>query len=443
MARNPGGKVGSVHMPREHDWLTLYANFAISGGGGDAPARTRSLDGRCCGRPSTRPGRTRGWHGRLRCFSLPIRLADDWSRIEALRAAFEELQNLGYSAATPAQSVYQTAIQIMMRQLELERDREGEQRWFFRGQRREQWPTIPLTFRGLGGTLQPEESLLAQLARVRGAVRAIQESGNCSEEFQALAIAQHYSAELGVRPWLLDVTRSPYVALFFASDGGADGDIGVVDYVERTEWLFFSAGSPEGVGRIRYVAPTGVPRIENQAAFFIEAPHPEPYRQMAIRRYYFRQRAGITFEDTSQQPPVARDRIYPEDDALLRDLPKAWDGERARPLAWEPSPAALKLPDAALFASLVEPWLTAADQRQRETVAAICRLHAAVTREADALPHYIGTLHNLRRTVEAVVSDTFPDSDTLLEFFYPSTSARPRWPSASRRARPKQLRAGR
>ena len=357
----------------------------------------------------------------IRSFHLPIDLSKDWHELEQLRKACDDSKNLGLSPGAPAASVYQTAVQIKRRQLEHEIDREGEPRWFYRGQRKAQWSIQPLTFRDLKDTPDGGKELRARVSRVRGVVRALQEAGLGNDEFQALAIAQHYSRELAVNPWLLDVTHSPYVALFFASCGAEDGDVGVIDYIERTEWLFFSAGAPNSIGKIRYASPEGIPRIKNQTAFFIEAPHPELYRQLSIRRYYFCQKSGVVFEDASCSPPVSQDLIYPKHDPILESLPREWSGKNSLPLTWEPPPDALKHPDEDLFASIVRPW-DEAKGLSEGTLIAICSIHAAVTRRRDLLPHYIGTLHHLRQVAKwASRNISWPSWESvknLLSLFY-------------------------
>lgn len=301
-----------------------------------------------------------------RSFNLPIDVSDDWHNLEQLRKALDDSGDLGLSAAMPAESVYQTAIQIKRLQLEHETDREGEKRRFFRGQRRHQWSPVPLTFRERGDLPGAENKFLTRVSRVRGVVRALQHAIPGKHEFEALAVAQHYSKELGVCPWLLDVTLSPYIALFLATDGGENGDVGVIDYIERTEWMLFSEGAPDSVGRIRYVSPEGIPRIENQAAFFIEAPHPELYAQMSMRRLYFRQRFGVVFEDASLDPPVVTERVYPKDDPIIEKLPKEWEGSGSTPLAWEPGIHCLNPPDTALsLRSYVHGWRMQSDPNKK------------------------------------------------------------------------------
>ena len=305
----------------------------------------------------------------------------DAENLRDLRSAWIEASELGYSENAPAESVYQTAIQVSLRALQDENDSYGEQRWFYRGQRCADWPTIPLTFRELPAEIAPEVECSRRIARVRSVVRSIQLHSGLSE-FESLAVAQHYSKELNARPWLLDVTRSPYIALFFASHGATDDALGVLEYIERTEWLLFSEGAPETVGAIRYTSPQGILRIKNQDAFFIEAPHPDIYAQFNNRRYYFRQSAGVVFEDTTLRPAVTIDQIYPQLDPFLRRFCESEERTAAAPLLWEPSITILEPPDPSVYVSIVQQWFPHGEADLREIIESVCALHAIITREA-------------------------------------------------------------
>jgi hypothetical protein len=57
---------------------------------------------------------------------------------------------------------------------------------------------------------------------------------------------------------LIDFTWDPFVALFFASDGGQDGDVGVISYISLKEFNRFSAGGTNRLGKIRVIEPRGV-----------------------------------------------------------------------------------------------------------------------------------------------------------------------------------------
>jgi hypothetical protein len=73
-----------------------------------------------------------------RNFRLRIDLARDWAQIESLRDAHRLLSEIGFTSDTPADSVYQTAIQIRLQRLP-----DAGDRWFYRGQRNHYWDTMP------------------------------------------------------------------------------------------------------------------------------------------------------------------------------------------------------------------------------------------------------------------------------------------------------------
>jgi len=351
-------------------------------------------------------------------FGLLNQLRGDWPSIAPLRRASHAIGYTGYSRRFPAESVYQTAIQIRKRQLEDELDRHGERRWFYRGQRNVRWPTYPTLLRGLRPTRTGERRLVERVDLARRAVAALRQCDLGSTDFEALAIAQHYADTLNTSTWLLDVTTSPYVALFFASDHGTRRHVGVVDYIERTEWLGFSGDGENTLGAIRYVTPHGIPRITNQAAFFLELPHAELYRQLSMRRYYFRQQPGVVFEDPTLDPPVTRSLMYPVDDPVVQRLPTDWKHTLGKPLALEPGPAAMRLPEASTFVTIAKRWMTDFSTTQRRVAEAFCRFHAILTSHRERLPFHFATLHQLRSAVQMVGISDPPDIELILNALY-------------------------
>lgn len=143
---------------------------------------------------------------------------------------------------------------------------------------------------------------------------------------------------------------------------------------------------------------------------------------MSIRRLFFRQQKGVTFEDETLSLPVSRDRIYPLVDRVKSALPKIPTDPTTEPLQWEPSPQSLNELDADVFLSIVRPWCTNAREDQEETIVAICRLHAAITRHfkefSDELLDYLGHLHHLRWVVESVMEGHISDIELFLELHY-------------------------
>lgn len=338
-------------------------------------------------------------------FGLYPEFARNWPLFEAVKKAREDNESEGgFAPECPAQCVFQTALNILTMGLDTELNRHRERRWFYRGQRDHRWPTTASIFRDLSPDREKARELGTRTERTRKVVAALRDRDLGKDELESLAIAQHYSKELDVKTWLVDVTESPWVALFFASHGGTTGEIGVLDYIERTEWQKFSDEGKNLSGAIRVVSPFGIPRIENQHAFFIDTPHPEIYRQMSMRQLHFRQRTGVVFEDESFVPPLVGGTIYPQDDPILARLPSDFSTGAVTLLSKEPSVASLSDPTSEAFYAVMRQILHDATELQLGLVETLaCPLHAELTRRKQRLPGYIITLHNLRNCVEHIV----------------------------------------
>ena len=166
-----------------------------------------------------------------------------------------------------------------------------------------------------------------------------------------------------------------------------------VEYIERTELLFFGGSSAINthVGAIRYVTAWEVPRIHNQAAFFLEVPHPEIHRQLVHGKYYFWQRNDTVFEDDTLKFPVTRDRIYPQNDAFAAKLLQGSYDSISEPLSWEPPLQSLKQLDATIFLHIAQN-ICGGKIRRKTLIARFCSLHAVITLRYLQLPLYIVTL---------------------------------------------------
>jgi hypothetical protein len=364
-------------------------------------------------------------------FHLEVDLGQDWQGIAFLRDAFDPLSQLGFSADTPAESVYQTAIQVRLQRLDGAVNRNGESRWFYRGQRNHRWDTVPKLMRNVWDDARCEALLEERVQRVRSIVARMMRAGLAKDDFEATAIAQHYSSELGIGTWLLDVTASPWIALFFASDGGESGEIGNLEYIELTEWMLFGNRGESALGSIRVAAPASVLRIRNQQAFFLQAPHPDLFKELSVRKLYFRQQHSVLFESDAFEPPLTRDLIYPTRDptlAALRELHS--DSLEVKRLTWEPTASAVRAPDAESYLPIARTLLKArADKRPdhweqargfdwEEVLRELCRLHAAVRAYEGQLPQYVTTLHHLDRLVVYVLVNGQLGVSAFLEFCY-------------------------
>ncbi|MGE3311538.1 MAG: FRG domain-containing protein [Limisphaerales bacterium] len=111
----------------------------------------------------------------------------------------------------------------------------------------------------------------------------------------SLALAQHYSAELGLATRLLDVTVDPFIALYFAADPApeSDGEEGVVYRWSASELR----DDPELLGALRLVMPAGEPRLLRQRGLFLAGPIAWALEQTWPLGWRFRQRRGLSFED--------------------------------------------------------------------------------------------------------------------------------------------------
>ncbi|WP_374690657.1 FRG domain-containing protein [Accumulibacter sp.] len=209
----------------------------------------------------------------------------------------------------PLEDVYAAALSMLPHGFWVE---SPERDHLYRGQRDARWPTVPALFR--------RDDVDAALGQLAQAVTRVRECLPAVSDAQALAVAQHYSRELGVATWLLDMTYDPRVALFFASDGGVGGEVGVVSCLVRKTWDRLSAAGSNRLGRLRVIDVPGVLRIEQQRASFLDTSHPVLFDQYVADTVWFRQQTGLRFEDPDADFPVTAASIYPSLDPVLTAL---------------------------------------------------------------------------------------------------------------------------
>ena len=369
----------------------------------------------------------------IQSFRLRVDLDLDWQDILLLQDAFDPLSDLGYSEDAPAESVYQTAIQVRLQRLDDALNRDGVARWFYRGQRNHRWDAVPKIMRDLHeeAASSDEAKLEERVQRVRSVVARIISAGLAKDDFEATAITQHYSSELGVATWLLDVTASPWIALFFASDNGKTGEIGTLEYIERTEWMLFSNDGESALGTLRATSPASVLRIRNQEAFFLQAPHPDLLKELSNRKLYFRQQEHVVFESMAFERPLTRDLIYPTKDPTLDALSRLpSESSETKKLTWEPTAYLLKAPDDEVYFPIARAFVGAAadddqDQWKRvgyfdwdELLRQLCKLHATVRARQGEFPKYVTRLHHLRELVDFVFVNGELGVSDFLEFCY-------------------------
>ncbi len=143
---------------------------------------------------------------------------------------------------------------------------EGSTVRVFRGQRRGCPPWQLATSLDRLSDSESRSRVARETARVAGGV-----ARRCGISFQhALALAQHYSGELGLATRLLDVTVDPVIALYFAANSApeCDGEEGVVYRWSISELK----DDPELLGAFRLVMPAGEPRLLRQRGLFLAAP---------------------------------------------------------------------------------------------------------------------------------------------------------------------------
>lgn len=269
-----------------------------------------------------------------------------------------------------------------------------ERAQLYRGQRDAKWPTIPALFR--------RKDIKITLDQLAQAIPRIQACVSTTSEEQAVAVAQHYSKELGVATWLLDMTYDPGVALFFASDGGTTGDVGVVTCIVQKEWNELSANGTNRLGRLQVIDVPGVLRIEQQRASFLDTSHPDLFDQYVAHTVWFRQVDGMRFEDPYADFPVTAERIYPTEDPILAALLHT-STDIARVLRIAPAGDAREPLGSEAYWEIAQSWCqqegVEIDAYREDTLRVVCDVHARLQAHRDdfALP-----ARSLARLQEAV-----------------------------------------
>ena len=310
------------------------------------------------------------------------------------------------------EDVYQAAL-VMLRVGGGEWAPNEDLRLVFRGQRNADWHVTPSLYRAERARLED------QLQALEHAVRFLQARLGGLTDLEGVALAQHYSLEAGVTTWLLDVTWDPLVALFFASDGGVDGDVGIVQKLARAEWDDLSAGGTNRLGALQVVTVPATRRIAAQRALFIDTSHPDFFDQIVPYEIRFRQHAGLVFEDEAHDVPISREALYPPSDEVLDLLPV--EATRGEPLAVAPAGdagAALRGDD---YLAIATSWLgVTLDPYRRDALAGACEIHARMQERRDIFTTRNRNLHRLRdaahRLERAIEAGEYPTPARLLEF---------------------------
>jgi hypothetical protein len=169
-------------------------------------------------------------------------------------------------------------------------------KYFYRGQRAESFVLEPPLGRPSVRNRQYEiNKLKLHIAQLRSYLSDRQYSDRELE-----AIAQHYSSVTGVLTSLMDVTLDPYIALFFASLGGVDGDIGTVFQFDRDEFLRLDTPETALLGRFTIIHVPGIQRLHRQRGLFLRGIRSCTVRQIVPFTMRFRQKPGLVFEDAAR-----------------------------------------------------------------------------------------------------------------------------------------------
>lgn len=110
-------------------------------------------------------------------------------------------------------------------------------------------------------------------------------------DLEVIAILQHYA----LPTWLIDLSTSIYVALYFAS--GEPTGTGVVYVYSKKEIDALWELAPELVPSVRQIKPQFVPRINRQYGVFLNGGHGWSIRHLVFGQISFGQVSGMRFED--------------------------------------------------------------------------------------------------------------------------------------------------
>lgn len=171
----------------------------------------------------------------------------------------------------------------------------------FRGERDINWSLDqfePFIFRELKSN-RTLEQLRSSLDFGAQSFRALFRDRDDSD-VEILAILQHY----GCPTWLVDVTTSPFVALFFASysknienENNENNKTGIVYAFSRDRITSFKEVESEIVPTVRQISPSNVPRIASQHGLFLDGGHGWVARNLVLSGLAFRNSREFHFED--------------------------------------------------------------------------------------------------------------------------------------------------
>lgn len=275
----------------------------------------------------------------------------------------------------------------------------------YRGQRC-RWPIRPKLFRN-----NPTQNEIdSELNRLASLSEALKHRYLQSNEYQRIAIAQHYSKEACVKTWVVDLTRNPWVALFFASKASKDGrrrDIGHVICFSRKGWEDFSAGGKNRLGDIKLIDIPEVPRIEAQKATFLDGSHPDLIEQYFAVQIEFLQHNNRIFEDPLIG--ITKEKLLPQNDALLDFIAK-WKASPQEPtqrLIVKPANDALRPLQYSDYLDIVmswaEWWKAPLSQQRKNILKKMCDFHARLQEKRKDINLEARSLRRLRGALNSTL----------------------------------------
>lgn len=330
-------------------------------------------------------------------------------RAAVLRDIFQPICHY-YNEHEVFQDVYAAAIYISLSSIRFQWTYNSATPRYFRGQRRN-WSLVPSILRDDASS----DDIAAAIIRLTKFVRTLQRDRDITDE-QAVAIAQHYSSrENGLRTWLLDVTRDPLVALFFASLNGRTGEHGLLWTITEQEWNRLAGGGSNLLGAIRSVEVPNIHRIWAQKGLFIDTSHPELFDQYVPFTIKFQQFEGLIFEDALLDSPITRKFLLQDDDDLTSIIEQSTNFNVELPLACPHPVTPLRTLTGQDYLEIVTSWVqnnpiwTIDDERQI-WLRVLCIFHAklqALPADAENDPivrdlTVMRSLHNLWRGVEMI-----------------------------------------
>lgn len=209
----------------------------------------------------------------------------------------------------------------------LEKRQKSEHEWIFRGQREYEWRLVPRidreNFKEYRDEVKwdrthHENRLLIDFRKGAWPHSKLEQE----RRWEWLAIAQHY----GLATRLLDWTRNPLVALYFAVEKKSEGDSAVWCYHHRGEsWFSKKNKDPLKIQKVTSFWPPHVtPRITAQEGCFTA--HPESRRDGGEHWDGVRVRIRISKESRRDlrlildKLGVTRATLFPDLDGLARTM---------------------------------------------------------------------------------------------------------------------------